>query len=65
MTNRPTGPGADEVPEADWAEQHLDLDAENEADPLSDPVGRGSLSPEAAEADALEQLSEVQLEDEN
>lgn len=48
-----------EVPDADWAEQQ----AETEPEPVDAPVA--GIPPEANEADALEQLSEVPLDEDD
>ena len=64
MTNQPTGPAADEVPEADWSEQQAAADVENgPTDPLTEASAKGGQLPEAAEADILEQLAEVPLDE--
>lgn len=61
MTNGPISPN--EVAEADWAEQQADVDPQGDAlDPLI--AGADVAEHEVNEADRLEQLTEVQLDEE-
>jgi hypothetical protein len=57
----------DDVPEADWAEQTLDVDplAEGEAEQPAQPVSVGRGIREADEADLVEQETVVYGEDDD
>jgi hypothetical protein len=57
----------DDVPEADWAEQTLDVDpvADAESEPLAQPVTVGRGIREADDADLAEQEALVYGEDDD
>jgi hypothetical protein len=66
MTPSSSDTPPDDVPEADWAEQTLDVDpvADAESEPLAQPVTVGSIR-EADDADLAEQEALVYGEDED
>jgi len=61
MTTTPSQPLPDEVPEADWAEQHVA--AEPELDELSETGGSHPVTTEADPADLADQDTIAYVED--